>query len=81
MAKITRNVPTEIIDSYCEHFGYQETITDGNRETPNPQSKQQFVEAGIDKHLRDAAKTVRYKQNQESERKRINQEVDGIGIT
>ena len=56
MAKITINVPDELVErietAYAGVFGYQEKVSDGEKEIDNPQTKIDFVKEKIIEKLR-----------------------------
>ena len=86
MVKITFDIPADkkdrIIDGYCGHYGYQETVTDEEgKEIPNPQTKTQFVKKRMIQSLKDPVITYENKQVREAQTADIKTEVDNIDIT
>ena len=79
MPRITLELPARGIDGICGNNDYQETVGDGKGgQIPNPQTKVQFVKAHFEKMWRDNTKTYEYNQGEQTRRKTINQEVDGL---
>jgi len=85
MVKLEFNIPADkkdrIIDGYCGHYGYQETVTDGEgQEIPNPETKQQFVKRNMVKALKDPVITYEMKQAREAEVNTIKTDINNINI-
>jgi hypothetical protein len=46
----------DMLDDYTEYFGYSDTLEDGSA---NPETKKEFANRMIEKHIRDIVKSVR----------------------
>ena len=88
MAEIVIKIPdaklNRVVDGVCGNFGYQENVPDPDNDgevMPNPQTKGQFAKAQIVKYTKDCVRAYEYKVSEATERSRVNQEVDDIGIS
>ena len=88
MSTLEFNIPTaaknRIINGYCGHYNYQETVADPENEgqtIDNPETKQQFVKRNMIKALKDPVITYEMKQAREAETNTIKTDVEKVNIT
>lgn len=71
-----------IVDSFCGHHGYQETVDDGEgKQVANKETKMEFLDKRIDKFIKDSAITFENNQARENQTATISQEINAINIT
>jgi hypothetical protein len=57
---LTTQQKLKMLDDYASYFGYSDTLEDGDGNTiPNPETKKEFANRMIEKHIRDIVKSVR----------------------
>jgi hypothetical protein len=60
VTSLTLQQKQDMLNDYVSYFGYSDTLEDAQGNTiPNPETKKEFANRMIEKHIRDIVKSVR----------------------